>query len=369
MYQYGYNLAEVSCPFPMMTKWSRDLPILYANNVNLWTPETMPNFESTLPGMYLGVRMSWYTKAAPKSILDEFFTRFYGSVEAPMREYWETIDEAWANVPEHAGCRFGHAVRFTPAVMKAAREALDQALAGSQTVMEYRRVKFANDSFREFELYMKIHNDLVSGRWRNLEKDTARWRGTWDSLRDEYKEQYAFSPYGNTYFGYYTAALVKDATRISQKCKILTRPIRKWGYQVDKDKKGQGLGWSKPDFDDKEWKTTDPCVETWSALGLFDYFGTVWYRTKVKLPKLTEGKRAFVWLGGTDGSTRLFVNGMHIPYVNAKGETVEQHGGFSPCILATHGLRKCLMIRLALCHRTCFLYMSHRERFQRIGIP
>ncbi len=206
MYQYGYNLAEVSCPFPMITKWSEDLPILFASNVKLWTPETMANFESTLPGLYLGVRMSWYTKAKPERIMDEFFSRFYGAADAPMRRYWETMDDAWAKVPEHAGCHFGHVARFTPEVMQVGRDALDEALATCRTAMEYRRIKLADDSFREFELYMKMKWDLNAGRRARLEQDANRWVATWDALRDEYRLQYAFAGFGSQYFAWFNEA-------------------------------------------------------------------------------------------------------------------------------------------------------------------
>jgi len=328
MYQYGYNLAEVSCPFPMIAKWSRDLPILFANNVQLWTPETMPNFESTLPGMYLGVRMSWYTDAKPKEILDEFFARFYGATAEPMERYWRTIDDAWAKVPEHAGCRFGHPVRFTPEVMATARKAIDAALVASSTEDEYRRVRIVDDSFREFELYMKMLRDFNEGRWRNLDQEMQLWDLTWHALRRQYSAQSAFSPYGSTYLGFFNKALYQEATRLTKEARIMTKPIRKWRLQIDKEKKGEELGWFKPEFDDKEWKTTDPCIETWSSLGLFEYFGDAWYRVKLRIPGVYKGKKVFLWLGGTDGSTKLFVNGRHVQYVNKKGETVESHGGF-----------------------------------------
>ena len=328
MYQYGYNLAEVTCPFPMITKWSEDLPVLFKSNVRLWTPETMPNFESTLPGMYLGVRMSWYTQAEPESILTEFFSGFYGAAAGPMERYWRTIDKAWAEVPEHAGCRLGHPARFTSEVMQGAREALDEALVSCETEMEYRRVRLADDSFREFELYMKMLTDFSEGRWKLLDTEQQLWSLKWDALTREYRPQSAFSPYGSRYFGWFNKALYQDAARLTKEFRVLTKPIRQWQFKVDKEKRGEELGWSKPELDDKDWKATDPCVETWSSLGLFEYFGVAWYRTKLRMPGVPAGKKVYFWLGGNDGSLKLFVNGQHVPYVNAKGETKDEFGGF-----------------------------------------
>jgi len=35
-----------------------------------------------------------------------------------------------------------------------------------------------------------------------------------------------------------------------------------------------------------------------------------------------------LWVGATDGRVKLFVNGRHVPYVNAKGESADSFVGF-----------------------------------------
>ena len=312
----------------MITRWSEELPILYANGVKIWWPETLANFDASLPGLYLGARLSWHTQADPEQILNEFFTRFYGAAAEPMERYWRTVDDAWTNAADHAGCRFGHAARFTPFVMERARKALDEALGAHETALEYRRVKLADDSFREFELYMKMLRDFSDGRWASLGKDQNRWTVLWDSLTEQYKKQQCFYYYGSHYFGFFNRPLYVDAARVAKECKILSKPVRQWRFEADREQDGEERGWQQVDFDDTAWRTVDPCVQTWSALGLFDYFGATWYRAKVKIPAVPEGKKVCLWLGGTEGRTKLFVNGQHVPYLNDKGETVGEYGGY-----------------------------------------
>ncbi len=326
---YAYNLAEVSCPFPLISKWSGDLPIYYENHMKLFKTETMPTFASSLPGLYLGVRMSWYPESKPEEILDEFFTRFYGSVVEPMRRYWYTMDDAWKNTPEHAGAQFGHGRRFTPEVMKAGRAALDEALATAKTVLEYRRIKLADDSFTQFELYMKMLRTYHAGQWTYLQMQGEQWMGTWKSLEQEYSKESAFSFYGARYFNRLSRLIYKDATRVARDFKILVRPMRKWRLKPDPDQKGKEEGWSKADFDDKDWKEQDPCVQTWSAIDMFGYFGDAWYRAKAKVPAVPAGKKVFLWIGGVDSTCKLFLNGKHISYVNQKGEAAEQFRGYA----------------------------------------
>jgi hypothetical protein len=52
--------------------------------------------------------------------------------------------------------------------------------------------------------------------------------------------------------------------------------------------------------------------------------GTVWYRATVKLGNLPEGKRVWLWIGATDGRVKFFVNGKHVPYVDADGATSDE---------------------------------------------
>lgn len=326
---YGFHLAEVNVPYPTMSLWSDEIPTYYQNRVRFWMPETMPTFETTLPGLYLAVRLPWYPEADPKAVLDELFTRFYGRAADPMRRYWQTMDDAWTKTPEHAGNVFGYLHRFSKETMTTAREAINEALGACQTAMEYRRVKFADDSLRQFELFMKMRWDLANGKLRFLERDYHRFYGTWMSLQQEYGGQCAFGRWQGQYFARFFSQIYKDGSRIARDFRIVPGPIRKWRYQTDKERQGEALGWQKPDFDDKEWLTTNPCVDTWAGLDLFNYFGSVWYRADLKLRALPAGKRTYVWVACLDSACKLFVNGQHIPYVNQKGETVGEFRGYS----------------------------------------
>jgi hypothetical protein len=337
-YNYMFHLAEVSVPYPMMTQMSTELPILFANNVKHWSPENMPTFDSNLPGLNLTIRMAWNTQAKPAEILDEFFKRFYGAAEVPMRRYWQTIDDAWIQNPEHGGCLFGYGKRFTPEVLQKAREAITAGYAACKTPVEKERVKICDESLKQFELFMKLRRDLYEGRIENLKKDSDAWFAHQVELGAQYAPQYAFESVGWTpktpegkditisghYYNIFCRPSYDDAGRITQNFKVISKPMRSWRYQVDKEKKGLAQGWNKVDFDDKAWKTTDPCLDTWIMMDLERYYGPMWYRDKIKLPAIPAGKKVFLWVSSTDGSCKVFINGQPIPYVNDKGEKSDE---------------------------------------------
>lgn len=131
------------------------------------------------------------------------------------------------------------------------------------------------------------------------------------------------------YFSIFFQPTYDDASRIAASHQIVTTaPLRTFHYQADPEKQGEASGWARPDFDDAAWKETDVCLETWSTLGYHDYFKSMWYRRAIDLPALSSGKRVYLWLGATDGSARVFINGKHVPYRAADGKAADEANGY-----------------------------------------
>lgn len=336
-YFYGYYLAEVSSPNPMMTKWGQDIPYIYAKGAcKYWQPETITNFETSLHALYLGNRLAWDNTLDPSAIFAELHEKFYGHAAKEMGAYWSLIDEIWVQTPEYAGCGFGHLRRFTPEKLDRARKIMDQAMAACQGDVEKSRVRMASQSLAQFEKFMQMRRDLAEGRFANLASAAATYDDNLIKLGAEYAPQFAFSRMGWTgertlgvlYFDAFYKATYDDATRIATQYQLLTPTLSAWKFQSDKEKQGEAQGWAKPAFDDAAWKTTDVPKDTWSSLGLHNYMGSAWYRATAKVPAHPTGKKLFLWLGSTDGRVKVFVNGTHVPYVNEKGESADSFSGF-----------------------------------------
>jgi hypothetical protein len=328
-YNYMFNLAEYSAPYPMIHQMKEELPILYANHIKYWEPEGIPNNDSILPGNYLTIRKAWNPQEDSDAILNEFFTRFYGAAEKPMRKYWTMFDDQWINVDEHAGGGWDYMRRFTPEFMKQARATMNEALAACQTAMEYRRVKMEDLALTQFERFMQLHWDLHQGRLADLGPDSEKWVYTELHLADEYQKQYAFgkswSPSAPTvWFRGWIQLAYLDATRLAKTNQFILPPISEWKYLIDKEKTGEAQGLFNASFDDAAWKMTRPGIDTWAALGIPNYFGPVWYRTKLRGPATPAGKKVYLWVSREDGNVKLWVNGQHIPYVYDKGQTQDE---------------------------------------------
>ncbi len=335
-YFYGFYLAEVSSPNPMLTKWGHDIPFIYHRGAcRYWQPETLTNFDTSLHAHWLGLRMAWDPSQKPEAIIEEINSRLYGRAGAAMSAYWKHIDETWVKVPEYAGCGFGHLRRWNVEKMTEARRLMNAGRAACTTEAETARVKLADDSLAAFEMLMQQRRDLADGRWSTLAGQVSAYRTRLIELGKQYEPQFAFTKMGWTgdntlnvrYFDAFYGLTHNDAARVATQFNVLAAPLKQWRFQTDKDKQGESLGWSKPEFDDSAWKTTDCVVETWSSLGLHNYMGSAWYRMKLKVPPLTAGKKTFLWIGSTDGRVKVFVNGQHVSHVNDKGEKADSVSG------------------------------------------
>jgi hypothetical protein len=336
VYFYAWFLAEPAAPNPMIAKWSVDVPYVLKHNCQFWQPETTANFETSLHALYLGSRLAWNPTLKPADIIEELNSRFYGNAAKEMTAYWNFIDEVWVKTPEYSGCGFGYLRRWTPERLERARHLMNDALAACQTAGEVQRVKLADESLELFELFMKLRRDQAEGRFSNLAADADYWRKRIRYLGEKYQDQFCFTrmtwnpgTLSGSYFAQFYQQTYDDASRLAKDFQILTpQPLREFKYQADKDKTGESQGWAKTDFGDSSWKTTDVCVDTWSALGYHAWFKSMWYRTEVKLPPTPQGKKVFLWLGSTDGSAKVFVNGQHIPYNDAKKGTIDEFEGY-----------------------------------------
>jgi hypothetical protein len=171
---------------------------------------------------------------------------------------------------------------------------------------------------------MKMRRDLCEGRFTGLEADSTQWKALYRYCREEYQENSAFARFSVDFFDWFCTPVYQDAARIARDYTLISTPIPAWRYQVDREKRGMGDGWSAAAFDDSTWKQTDPRAESWADLNLFSYYGSMWYRTKVNLPAIPAGKKVYLWISSLDDTCQVFINGQPIPYRNAKGELLAE---------------------------------------------
>jgi hypothetical protein len=333
---YGYNLSEPAAPFPLLRKWSEDLPYLFAHKTRFFQPETLPNFETTLPGLYLAIRLSWNAQQNPAAILNDLFDHFYGHASQQARQYWELLDQAWTNTPEFAGGGLGHPRRFTPQFLEQARKSLAETQLACRTESERARVAMLDASLSQLELYMGMDARFKRGDVGHLATDLARWLEEAYRLADFYASNAAFAKtawaHGSVYASYvkrFLEPIYLEIDRIHREQLLLSMPSCNARYRLAPELKLPVAG--PPVTLGETDRVTNFCQETWSTLGHYDYFGAMWYELELDASKLPAGKRAYLTLTKVDGAAQVWLNGVLIKPTRPTGtssDSAEVHLSF-----------------------------------------
>jgi hypothetical protein len=332
---YLFNLAEPAAPNPMIRKWSYDLPFLLEHKARYFQPETLPNFESSLPALWLGIRLSWNSRQDPDRVVRELFERFYGHAAAQARAYADLIDRAWTETPEYSGAGLGYERRFTPERLAAARKAMDETKAACVTDVERARVAMLDQSLAQLELYMAMERALDEGRLVGLAAQYDAWQAKAGALAEQYAPNSAFGKTGwggptgayGAYMKRCQEAVYREADRIGREQQLLTpQPLCRLQYRLAPTLQPPiagpptALGDGDPNM--------DVCRETWSSIGEHDYFGAMWYQVDFDPEALPPDKRSFVWLSRVDGTTQVWLNGQPLQPKDAAPDatlSVESH--------------------------------------------
>ncbi|MGC4079522.1 MAG: DUF4838 domain-containing protein [Rubrivivax sp.] len=307
MYCYGWFLAEPVAPNPMITKWGHDVPWLLAHNVKLWQPETLPTFESNMHALTMSMRVAFDSKEKPADVFAALERDLYGEAAAAMHGYWAYVDELWVGTPEYAGGEHGHARRFTKERVGKMRALMDAAKGAAKTEIVKKRIELADDALSLFEDFMQMRWAFVEGRLDGLDAMGTAYMKRATGLGDKWEAASAFAktyyaPEGiyAKYYESFQKISYDDAARLA-KSHVVDHVLRDWSYATPK-KSG----------------TTHVGVDTWSALGLHDYFGTMTYETKAALPRVA-GKRVLLWIGAVDGAFEVKVDGKPARFVPRPG--------------------------------------------------
>ena len=121
-YGYNFNLAETVVPFSKISIYSKELPWLAEKGLLDATMETIGNWNTNGPHIYLSARYI-YSGEEPSKIMDDYYEKLGGAAAPHIRAYWEGVDEAYRTADIHSGSFYGIEQIMTPQRLASAANA------------------------------------------------------------------------------------------------------------------------------------------------------------------------------------------------------------------------------------------------------
>jgi len=310
---YSFNLADIGLPFIAVSKMRDEIPQAKKYGIYGWRSESISNWASETPSLYIGAKLMWDVSADVDALMDDFCEKFFGPAKAPMKVYYETMDLALRDGDHHAGGSWDSCLLYTAAIRSKAAEALAKARAlvnGEQLYRE--RVDLISRSFA----YLQEFSGMIESRNR------FEW-GTAKEHLDRLKEIQATLTGANPpmlnprsiphYLARFFSAPVEEGYERSRGGNeiVATLPDR-WDFLTDPLKLGEATGLQRVDLRGGNWQRATPYSTTWSTNSLYYYRGLAWYRQRVAIGEQWRGKRVFLWFGGVDETARVWVNGVQV---------------------------------------------------------
>lgn len=319
-YYYGYFLAAPLSTYPCLRKWAYDVKAAFEKgSCRYWQPESFANAEFFAMAQWMGLQMAWDPSQDPWKLLKEANDALYAPAADEMWTFWNEVDKLWVETPEYSGGGWGHLNRFKGGCFERLMPYLDRAAAkaaGNEKAL--RRIGLARRSWELTRGFCELRQDLREGRWLGLQDRTKALLASVTEAASQNAEFHCFSyspwdrqsrSFACAYFNDFYGRTHQGAAELATNATLLaSRPVTVFRYKACA--KGDDAAPRPASLDEtRTWPTTDVMLETWSTIGLHNHLGAVRYQATVDLAAVPKGKKAFVWLGATDGSAQVWLNG------------------------------------------------------------
>jgi hypothetical protein len=307
-YNYMYNLADATLPMFKYTPCKEEFPYLAKKGLSFMTIEVLSNWYIYGPQIYLSLRMAYDPTLDAAKLMDDYYTNFYGPAAKPMREYWETIDTATANLHNHSGGFYGLASAFPDEVADRCHRLIRFAKeSGLQPNSPYwQRVHMHANGLFNADDYRDICTAMAKGDFTNAKK-------TYDDMVKRIGElitkKQANPEYGTAYLRRFLLKTLEGGVIATAAPNKLVGVLpNQWKFRTDDSDAGDKQ-FEVPDLDDSKWKLAATHLATLSQQGQPENT-VLWYRTKFTAPEKTD--RLALFFAEVDGLVTVYVNGREL---------------------------------------------------------
>ena len=281
---YNFNCAECLVPFSKLSIWKHDIPYLKTKGCIGINLESLANWEIYGPHLYQSIRIAYNPDADSDALMDDYFTKFYGAEAGPlMKEYWLSIDNAFAELKCESGGFFALHLVYTPQFLQKLEGLIKKASSVTALDKTYSaRVAMTGEGLKNAAQYIDMREAMNTG-------DFSAARRIYDELcaRNEAEQK---KGYGNHYTLNYLRRFIgplvaAGAQATAPPNKVLQVLPDRMKLEYDREDNGLAKGFHKAEFDDSKWKDVATYSSTLNAQGQPDVKSIMWYRTSLDVPR------------------------------------------------------------------------------------
>ncbi len=332
---YGYHyqmLVSALTPLPETRKLRRDFPLLKKWGViGFWDEARNQWAENGIASRYLRAYLEWNANADADAILEDFYAHWYGKAAAPMRAYYDALEDAIEKTSMH-----GHEDRILPEVYTPELLAtLQKHVAAAERAADSERARLHVRADRlitdHLAAYMAMAAADAAGDWAGAAQAASR-------MLEIRKDLHAINPFfiWSDEDGYHTGVWYwKVGDRRDFYQSLADRTSGKTGdlvalfserarFRTDPHDDGIHAGWYRPGQSDADWKSI-LTTRSFYSQGYQDeqghtYCGTLWYRFRERVPASARGRKVILYCPTVETEAWVWVNGQYIghrPYLEA----------------------------------------------------
>jgi len=323
IYDYNYTMLVSKYTItPMVHRVRRNIPLLKQWGLLGFHDQDEADLALTgLPTRIVRAALEWDTKTDVDALLGDFYARWFGPAAAPMKRYYDALENAFESTTAHGHEDVLLNTIYTPALLKDLGAAINDAERRVQQHGAGEQGAFATHVAIERAMFDYL-GAYVSMEQAKRECRFAAAAHLAEELWRRHEELNRISPF-LAYEPYPTYAPNWEAKRMHKLAAkaggtngtlvaVLPEAVR---AHTDVSDDGRFERWQDAAFDDSGWPRL-LTTRGWEDQGFTDsqghaYRGLMWYRTEVELPAGAAEKSIWLCAPSVVNEAWVWVNGQY----------------------------------------------------------
>ncbi len=311
-YLYNFNLADMAMPFTRVSTFRRDLPNLHRWGYRYATIESLGNWHTMIPGNYMIGQLLWDIETDVDALLEEFYPLYYGPAAEAMRAYDRLLETAYENASAYAGNNWAMHRILTPDVMDGLEQHYDVALQAAGDREPYaQRVSVPGYGLRFAQAWFRARNAMHRFDFEAAGQSNRDFLDNFEATRETGLDGQFFARQILSYWNAFHRQSFESAETVAAEGRRILNLPDVWKAWFDYTVIGAMQGLFDPRSPKDTWLELNTYSATIDEQGFPFFGGLIWYALDIDVPEfnLNDGEAVFLWFGGNDSNTRVYLDG------------------------------------------------------------